>query len=45
MFSIGKKQIGLIVWGGGLNKRKWIADARKQGYFVLDCGKHAELYK
>jgi len=45
MFSVDKKQYGFIIFGGGLNKRQWIIDARAQGYLVLDCGAYAEMYK
>ena len=39
-----RKQVGFIVFGGGLNKRAWIELSKAQGYIVLDCGEHAELY-
>lgn len=38
------KQRGFIVFGGGLDKKQWISAARQQGYIVLDCGDHAELF-
>lgn len=39
------KQIGVIVFGGGLNARHWIEEAKKDGYYVLICNGYAELYK
>lgn len=29
-------QIGVIVWGGGLNRSFWIAKARSEGYLVYE---------
>jgi hypothetical protein len=40
------KQVGVIVFGGGLNARHWIEEAKKEdGYNVLICNGYAELYK
>ena len=44
MLYENRKQVGFIKFGGGLNKRRWIDDAKAQGYTVLDCGEYAELY-
>ena len=38
------KQRGFIQCGGGINKRRWIEDAREQGYCTLDCGEYVELW-
>ncbi|HEY4489893.1 MAG TPA: hypothetical protein VJC12_01395 [Candidatus Paceibacterota bacterium] len=39
------KQVGLIMFGGGLNARHWIDEAKKAGYYVLICDGRAELYR
>lgn len=40
------KQVGVIVFGGGLNPRHWIEEARKEGYYVLiSNGYYVELYR
>lgn len=39
------KQRGVLVFGGGMNNRRWIEDAKAQGYAVLLCGHYAELWK
>ena len=44
MIYENRKQVGFIIFGGGLNKRRWIEDAKLEGYAVLDCGEYAELY-
>ena len=44
MLFDNRKQVGFIVFGGGMDKRRWIEDAKAQGYTVLDCGEYAELY-
>lgn len=38
------KQVGVIVFGDALNARRWIEDAKNEGYYVLLCGEYAELY-
>lgn len=38
------KQRGFFRCGAGMNKRQWIEDAKAQGYAVLDCGDHVELW-
>ena len=44
MIYENRKQIGFIIFGGGMDKRRWIADAKDEDYMVLDCGEYAELY-
>lgn len=39
------KQVGVIVFGNGLNKNQAIADANAQGYDVRRKGDYAELWK
>jgi hypothetical protein len=38
------KQRGLIMCGGGIDKRRWMLDARALGYVTLDCGYYVELW-
>lgn len=38
-------QVGVIVFGGGLNLRFWIEKARQDGYLVRICNGYAELYR
>ena len=45
MIPSKRKQAGFINFGGGLDKRQWIANAKAEGYYVLDCGHYAELYQ
>ncbi len=44
MIYANRKQVGFIIFGGGLDKRQWMTNAKSQGYAVLDCGEYAELY-
>jgi len=39
------KKVGIIVFGGGLNEKQAIADAKEQGYDVRLKDGHAELWK
>lgn len=39
------KQVGVIVFGGGLNRTQAIDDARAQGYEVRVFADHAQLWK
>lgn len=40
------KQVGTIIFGGGLNEKQAIADAKAQGYEVrVFVGAYAELWK
>ena len=45
MIPENRKQVGFIIFGGGLDKRAWINRSKAEGYFVLDFGHYAELYK
>ena len=45
MIPSKRRQAGCIVFGETLNKAAWIANAKAEGYFVLDCGHYAELYQ
>lgn len=38
------KQRGFFRCGAGINKRRWIEDAQKEGYITLDCGEYVELW-
>ena len=38
------KQRWFFRCGAGINKRQWIENAKAQGYAVLDCGDHVELW-
>lgn len=44
MLYFNRKQVGFIIFGGGLDKRQWIERAKREGHIVLDCGHYAELY-
>lgn len=45
MFFIeGKKQVGFMKLSKNDNKEARINEARQQGYIVLDCGEHIEMY-
>lgn len=39
------KQVGMIVYGNGIDSRAWINLMRNQGYYVLLCDGRAELYR
>lgn len=39
------KQIGVIVYGGGLNIRQWADDAKRAGYLVVYGWTCVELYE
>lgn len=39
------RQRGFIIFSENMNKRRWIDDAKAQGYAVLLCGAYAELWK
>ena len=36
-------QRGVIVFGGGLDRKTWLDDASAAGYYVRDFGAYAEL--
>jgi hypothetical protein len=38
-------QVGVICFGGNLDKAWWIADTKAKGYEVVDKGDYAEIYK
>ena len=38
------KQVGAIVFGGGLNVVESIEQAKRDGFYVVVRGHHAELY-
>jgi hypothetical protein len=40
----GMKQKGFIKAGNGIDFRKWIDDAKRQGYAVVLCGHYCELW-
>ena len=40
----GLKQVGCIVFGGGINVRWWIENAKAEGFKVLIRDGFAELY-
>lgn len=40
----GKKQVGVIVSGGGTNFRAIIEEYKAHGYAVRLCGDYCELY-
>ena len=44
MLPTNRKQVGFIIFGAGMNKRAWMELTTAEGYFVLDCGVHAELF-
>ncbi len=39
------KQYGFIVFGAGMNTRRWLDDAKAQGYRILLADNHAQLWK
>ena len=43
--ELGKKQIAVIIFGGGLNHRQTIADWRAKGYGVSVKKDHALVYQ
>lgn len=43
--ELGKKQIAVIMFGGGLNYRQLIADYRAKGYGVSVKSDHALVYQ
>ena len=43
--KLAMKQYGFIKFSDGMNQRQWINDAKQQGYRVLICFGHAELWK
>jgi len=45
MFGYDRKQVGFIVFGGGIDKRAWILNAREEGYIAVDHGHYAALYR
>ena len=39
------KQRGIIMFGGGLNRKAWMALSRAEGYQVRYKGTYAELWR
>ena len=39
------KQIGVIVYGNGINIREYANDAKKRGYIVVYRDKHATIHE
>ena len=39
------QQIGVIVYGAGLNPRPWLDEAKANGYQICLCNNHAEIWE
>jgi hypothetical protein len=42
--EIQTRQVGLIMYGGGIDKNAWIENAKRDGFIVKEFEGHAELH-